>query len=343
MGKKLLGIDIGYDRLKMVLVNGKKVKKAAIVPMPSNLVKEGRVVSIESMGELIRTTMRENGLHCQNAAVVLSNESVFVRNGTMPRMTADRLVYNLPFEFRDYITDELKNYVVDYAMISDPADLKAKAEANPDADDETDTARTMELLAVACPVSILEETKAYLRKAGLKLTKAAPTVCAYAPLIRDMQQRTGTSGGEYCILDLGYQAVRMYMFKGDCHQVTRVLEVGLSSIDDVIADAYNVDVHLAHTYLLTNHDDCQEKEFCRNAFNNIAVELMRAINFYRFNNPDSQLNDIWVCGGAEIASLRSAIAETLDMNLHNADELVPDGHGFDECHTLIQAVGITQD
>lgn len=342
MAKKLLGIDIGYDRLKLVLVSGKKVKKAVIVPMPNNLIKEGRVVSIESMGELIRSTMRENGLHCSNAAVVLSNESVFVKNVTMPRMTADRLVYNLPFEFRDYITDELKNYAFDYAMITDPETLKASAPE--EGDEETDTSRTMELLAVACPTVVLEETRDYLRKAGLKLVKAAPTVCAFSPLIRQMQQRTGASGGEYCILDLGYQAVRMYMFKGDSHQASRVLEVGLSTIDDVIADAYNVDVHLAHTYLLTNHDNCQEKEFCRNAFNNIAVELMRAINFYRFNNPDSQLNDIWICGGgAEIESLRTAIAETLDMNLHNASELVPNGEGFDECHTLIQAVGITQD
>jgi type IV pilus assembly protein PilM len=149
---------------------------------------------------------------------------------------------------------------------------------------------------------------------------------------------------EYCILDLGYQAIRMYMFRGERHMVTRILEVGLSSLDNVIADAYNVDVHLAHTYLLTNHDRCQDKEVCQSAYNNIAVELMRALNFYRFSNPDSQLNDIWLCGGgAVIKPLRSTIAETLDMQIHLADELLPDGDKLEESYALVQAVGVTMD
>ena len=59
MAKTILGVDIGYDSLKLALVNGKTVRKSAIVPMPKNLIREGRVVSTETMGELIRRTMKE--------------------------------------------------------------------------------------------------------------------------------------------------------------------------------------------------------------------------------------------------------------------------------------------
>ena len=182
-----------------------------------------------------------------------------------------------------------------------------------------------------------------LRKAGLRLTKAAPTVCSYIALIRALEKRGGGKG-EYCILDLGYQAIRMYMFNGDRHMVTRNLEVGLSTLDNVIADSFNVDVHLAHTYLTTNYNDCQNSEACRNAFGNIAVELMRALNFYRFSNPDSQLEDIWLCGGgAVIPSLRESIADTLDMKVHQARELVPGGDRLEASYELMQAIGITMD
>ena len=151
----------------------------------------------------------------------------------------------------------------------------------------------------------------------------------------------GGTAEEYCILDLGYQAIRMYMFRGDRHMVTRVLEVGMSSLDDVLAELYSVDVHLAHTYLMTNYDNCLQRPECIGAYDRIAVELMRALNFYRFSNPDSQLDDVWLCGGgAVIQPLQEAISETLDMQLHAAEELVPGGERIDGCNSLIQAIGI---
>ncbi|MCR5664862.1 MAG: pilus assembly protein PilM [Oscillospiraceae bacterium] len=334
MAKQILGVDIGYNSLKLVLMNGRQIKKTATAPMPNKLIRAGRVVSTETMGELIRSTMKANGMRCGNAAIVFPNETVFVRNVTMPRMTADQLAYNLPFEFRDYITDELKDYVFDYAMITTKEELET-----PPSEGETNGA--MELLAAAAPVSLMDESRELLRKAGLKMVKAAPAVCSYQALIRDME-KTGRGFGEYCILDLGYQSIRMYMFKGDRHIVTRILEIGLSTLDEVIAEAYNVDVHLAHTYLLTNYEDCQNKQFCQNAYGNIAVEMMRALNFYRFSNPDSSLNDVWICGGgAMIEPLRAAIAETLDMTIHNGEELLPDGTGPEDGYALTQAVGIT--
>ena len=347
MAKTILGVDIGSDSLKLALVSGEEIKKTVVVPIPNSLVKEYHVVSPETMGELIRSTMKENGIHAKNAAIVLPNELVYVRSVTIPRMTADQLVYNLPFEFRDYITEELKDYVYDYAMISTLDDLKAEPQAEPEEgvpsfmDTPEPPRAEMELLAVAAPITVVEEYRDLLRKAGLKMTRAAPTVSSYISLIRSLEQRD-QGCGEYCILDLGYQAIRMYMFRGECHMVTRNLEIGLSSLDDVISEAYNVDVHLAHTYLLTNYNQCQESDVCMTAYGNISVELMRALNFYRFSNPDSQLEDIWLCGGgAVIAPLRQSIAETLDMRIHQADDLIPGGQELEGSYSLIQAVGIT--
>ena len=332
MGKSLIGIDIGHGSLKLALVKGKRVKRAVSVPMPNKLVKEGRVVSIETMGELIRTTMRENGMRARKAAVVLPNESAFVRNVNVPVMSADQLKYNVPFEFRDYITDELKDYTYDYAVI----------ERKAPSDEGESNGEMLDLLAVAVRTEFLDETRAILRKAGLRMAKAVPTVSSYISLIRN---HGGDRNAEYCILDLGYRAVRMYMYRGDKHIVTRALEIGLSSLDDVIAEAYNVDPYLAHTYLLTNYDNCQQRQECINSYNNIAVELMRALNFYRFSNQESQLSDIWLCGGgAAIGALQHAISEALDMKIHQAQELIPEGSAdIPEPYSVLQAVGAALD
>lgn len=220
MAKTVLGIDVGYDSLKLALVKGRQVKKTAVVPMPNSLIRAGRVVSVETMGDLLRTAMKQNGLRCDRAALALPNETVFIRNVTMPIMTEDQLKYNLPFEFRDYITDELKGYVFDYAMIG----VKQAEESSEAAEAEL-AGGAMELMAVAAPKSLLDESREYLHKAGMKLVKAAPTVSCFINLIRKSGAPADT---EYCILDLGYQAIRMYMFRGDRHIVTR--EIGRAHV-----------------------------------------------------------------------------------------------------------------
>ena len=369
MAKTILGVDIGSDSLKLALVTGKMVKKVVAVPMPHSLVKEGRVVSVDAMGDLISSTMQENGIRCVDGALVLSNEVAFIRNVTMPQMSAEELEVNLPYEFRDYITDDLKDYVFDYAMLSAAAEPKAakakkpkKSKAKDDdvmggdmpmLDEEPVEApepaaapapkeeEGMNILAAAVPKAVIEDARAMFHKAGLKLVMVAPSVCSFIPPIRGVEEITGDTG-EYCLLDLGYKSIRMYMFRGDRYIVTRELETGLFTLDEVIAEAYGVDTHLAHTYLLTNYDDCQNKEYCQNAYGNIAVELMRALNFYRFSNQDSHLSDVWLCGGgALIPPLRDAITETLeDMEIHQASELLPGGKAAKKGNITVQASGI---
>ena len=338
MAKTILGIDIGHDSLKLALVSGTKVKKVAVAQMPDKLVRESRVVSIETIGELIRQTMRKNGIHCKSAALVIPNESVFIRSVTMPLMTVDQLEYNLPFEFRDYISDELKNYIFDYAV----TDIH---EAVPDESGENEQeGEVMDLIAVAAPKSLLDESRAIMHKAGLKLIKAAPSVSAFHDLILEAVKSGADPETEFCILDMGYSSIRMHMYKGNKQVVTRALEIGMKNLDAVIASEFAVDEHLAHTYLLNNYEDCQNKDYCINAYGSMVVELMKALNFYRFSNPESHLADLWICGGgACIEPLRKTIEENLDIKVHPASELVPGGCIVDKDYTMLQAIGVAME
>lgn len=325
MAKKILGIDVGHDTLKLALVNGKTLEKVATVPIPLNLIQDNQIVSEESMGELIRETMRENGIHCNQAAYVFQNENTFSRTIKMPKMTADQLAINLPYEFADFITEEPQKYVYDYAMLP-----------NEEGDDED----SMRLMAVAVQKEHIDSIRRFLKKAGLKLVKAAPTMSAFISLIRE----NGDLSKEYCILDLGHKAIRMHIFKGERYEVTRTLDVGLSILDDVISENLNVDRHLAHTYLLSNYEDCQNAEYCRNAYDSIATELVRAMNFYRFSNPDSNLEDVYIVGGGmQNDPLREVIHESLDMNVHHARELLLKSMNREGLTSYVQAIGITQD
>ncbi len=335
MAKTYLGIDVGHDMLKMALVKGNQVKKTAAVPMPMNLLREGRITSTDTLGELIERTMKEQHIHAGSAAAILPSDFCYLRTTAMPRMNVEQLAYNVPYEFSDYITGELKDYLFDYAVIP-----PMPGGAAPEGETENGEER-IPLLVSAVPREAMDNLRAALRKAGLRLAVAAPVECTYLSLIRDYEARTGEKDREYCFLDLGYRAIRMYMFHGPRHLATRALEIGLSSLNEIIAENKGVDSHLAHTYLLTNFEDCQTQDYCMSAYDNIAVELMRALNFYRFSNPDSQISTCWLCGGgAELFPLRDSIAATLDIEVRTAEELVNSGETLTDGFDFVQAIGI---
>ena len=343
MAKSCLGIDIGKDQMKLVLMKGENIVKTASVQMPEGLLKDGRIVSVETTGELIRKTMKENKIRCKEAAVVVSSGICFLRNVTMPEMTAEQLVYNLPYEFRDYITDELKKYVFDYSWGSGEEMPKGKKlkkaskkkEEKPE-EEENQKRNEMELLAAAAPLEVMEDLRLMTRKAGLKLTFAAPEVSACENLLHYKLRNEQDKNKEYGILDLGSTSSRLFIFKGDRHQVTRVIERGMEQVEELLADNFHIDIHLAHTWLLANHEDCIHSEVCQDAFSQISVELMRALNFYQFSNPDSRLEDIYICGGgASIATMRQSLEENLDVKIHEAGELLERMNGSgDETSSL---------
>ena len=140
--KTILGIDIGYDQLKLALVSDGQVVNTAVAQMPENLLKEGRFTSPELMASLIRETMHENGIKATKAAVILPNETVYVKNVDMPVMSEEQLTYNLPFEFNDYITGEIKDYLFDFAVldVGKEGDATGEAAGQPaeEAADQTD-------------------------------------------------------------------------------------------------------------------------------------------------------------------------------------------------------------
>lgn len=215
------------------------------------------------------------------------------------------------------------------------ASKKKKKEEKPE-EEENQKRNEMELLAAAAPLEVMEDLRLMTRKAGLKLTFAAPEVSACENLLHYKLRNEQDKDKEYGILDLGSTSSRLFIFKGDRHQVTRVIERGMEQVEELLADTFHIDIHLAHTWLLANHEDCIHSEVCQDAFSQISVELMRALNFYQFSNPESRLEDIYICGGgASIATMRQSLEENLDVKIHEAGELLERMNGSgDETSSL---------
>lgn len=308
MAKSMVGFDIGTSALKVVQWNGSEIVKAITASIPDNLVKNGQIVSHEAMKDLIKAVVKENKISGRDCAMVLPPSQFFLRHVSMPAMTVEQLAVNLPYEFRDFLTSEKDKYFYDYAV-----DELVK--------DEEGVPQQMELTACAVRKETIENYRSMFRQAGFRLKTAIPAECAYSNLIA---MAAKDPNRELCIIDLGYTNTRVHFYVGSRFETTRAIDISLMMLDQAVGDAMGVDDHIAHTYVQTNHGDVQHMEGPMNLYQSVALDLRKTINFYGFNHRDSNLQDAWcIGGGIQIAPLMETIAQTLELNIHAADQLIP--------------------
>lgn len=332
MAKAVVGMDIGSCNLKLAVCDAGGVRRLVTEPLPDQLVRDGRVASPEAMASFLRETAAKNHLSVRRCAVVLPAAVCFTKRTTMPAMTVEQLKLNLPYEFRDYITQEKDKYFYDYALLNMEQDEAGKP-------------RQMELMAAAALKSTIHDYEDLCRWAGFRLLTAVPEEFAYSNLIRGyIEAHPERADDEYCIIDLGHTATRVYIFTGRRLEASRVVESGGALLDGILAESFHVDEHLARTYKLTNQNGELELEACRSVYRAIAVEIMRAINFYGYNSPGSKLKTAWLCGGgSNIAPLVDQLRETLALELQPIAKLLT-ASGADpmELALCAAAVGVTQ-
>lgn len=335
----LIGVDIGHDQLKFVLIKNGHVEKVIVEEMPDNMLVEGKIVSPEAMGQHLGELLKKHNIKTKEAALVLNEQTAIIRVTDMPKMTESQLLYNLPYEFKDYITEEIQKYLFDYAILQENKNNFIE-EITQEDENTSETAEQMEVLGVAVLKSDMENLRYMFKKAGLKLTGAAPAISGYAAIIRRLSEKNENK--EYCFLDIGYESIRIHIFEGDMFKVTRSLESGLSDLIHVIADQFGVDNSVAHSYMISNHEQCLNQAVCREVYSRIETEIMRVIHFYQFSNPDSSLQEIWICGGgAAMDELYHTISDNDEMIVHRANSLIQDiSANPEECDLAIAAIGV---
>ena len=90
---------------------------------------------------------------------------------------------------------------------------------------------------------------------------------------------------------------------------------------------------------MTDYQDVLSEDSSRELYNRMAVEIMKAVNFYNYNNREQSLREIYLCGGGTaVAPLQEAIRQVTDLDVHPVTELLPDT-GSEEPWLFARAVG----
>ena len=299
-----LGFDIGGSSLKIAVVREREVRLEEM-RLPENMMDEGGVILPHVFAGFLKQAKKELALPRGDAALALPPRQAICRLVTMPRMTTEQLLLNLPYEFSDFIQGEADQYFCDYAVC---------------ASTEEDEGEGIPMMAAVAAKSRLAEYARIFSQAGLRLKTVLPQEMALVNLCRNRPE----GAEEYFFVDLGYRHTQIIVVWGDGIQATRQIPMGGRDIDLAIGDELGVDAFLAGTYKLTNYQNVQSAPVVADLCERIAVEILKVLNFYRFTYRSSSLGGLFlVGGGAALPPLERAIASAVDLPLLDPASLLP--------------------
>ena len=325
---KIVGFEIGDHSVKLVYFAGNELKKSVCAELPDAMVSHGRILSINAMADFLRDTARANGIPRARAAVSLSLADAYTRDVTMPAMTEQQLAYNLPFEFHDFLTEEKSKYFFDYSV----REVRRDPDGYP---------LEMDLFACAMLKERVEAYRAMFRRAGFKLKVLTPLETAYGALLTEYTRRTGAPEIGRCVVDLGHRGTLMHFLQGGECVGVREIDLGLAELDQRIAEEMGVEIHAVRGYKQSNFNGVLDTEYAKEFYSRLAVEIMKAVNFYHYNNRERELEELYLCGGgAAIRPLRETIAATVKLKVKGGEELLADGmRPAEEPWLYLRAIG----
>lgn len=290
----MIGIEVGSNNLRLIQWDGKIVRRCVEYPLPENIYVNSRISSFELLSECLQQAMREHKLSGREAAVIIPAAYHMMRRLHLPLMTVQQLEMNLPYEFRDFLNDDKDAYVFDYAV-------------NEITEDENG-AKMMDITAVAARKDIIESYRGLCRSAGLKMTVALPIEAAYSNYIR----KFGDVQREYCIIDLGNSKTRVYFYRGSVHEATRIIDYGTKDVNQPVEAAVGANA------------EAIARDNINAMYNIIATDVRKAINFYSFNNRESEIHELYVCGsGVKYYDLIDAITQATQLEIRSISDVLP--------------------
>ena len=304
---KLIGIEIDDECLRLAQLDGTEIK-SVVRRLPEDLVVNDEIVSFETLAKLIKEVKKEAKISGRDCAIIMPENSAYFRTINMPPVSVAQLKLNLPYEFRDFVGNDSLNYNFDYAVDSLETDENGKCV-------------NMHLFAAAGSKKTIESYIQLLKKAHLKLKTALPREMAIMNLVKSFPNSAET---EVCLVDVGYSGTIVYIVSGGKIAATKTIDIGCRNIDDVISATKGIDVYLAASYRETDYDGCLSDGMCDDIYDRIAREVLMAINFYRYENPESELQQITFVGnGAPIQPLTERICSTVSLEQANVAEYLP--------------------
>lgn len=300
--QKIVSVDIGQSSLNMVLGSGQgTIIKAATVKVPSGVIQNSRVISHEMLAAALREAKAKSGISAKNAVLVIGGREVIIRYFNLPKMNDFHLYENIVSELSPYLPFSADNYIIDYAIKNIIKDGNSVEYS---------------VMVVAVHNDIIEPYVEVFKQAGLKLVRIDIRDNSYEKLLKVISDQSGKQRKNFCVIDIGAASTTISAYHDSKFFINNSNSIGGDFFRDSIAELYDTDSIRAEekkfeiSRLSYDHQDKDVMGLMNNFFEKIVTDATRVFEFFKANNEQAYIEEIYLCGGSSAINGMAAYVES---------------------------------
>ncbi len=300
----LIGVDVSSSSVKMVELSlvdkgtgTYRVEQYAIEPLPVDAMLDGGIVNLDAVGNCINRGWSRMATKQRNVALALPATDVVTKKVVVPAgLREDDLAFQVESEASQYIPFALDEVDLDFQVLGPVAD----------------NSEEVEVIIAASRKDKVEDRVAAAMSAGLKtiIMDVEPYAAQSAFELIKNQVPEGGKDQVLALVDIGATAMNINVFHNDESVYMRDQPFGGNQLTQEIHNQFNLSLEESEAAkrsgeLAENYKADVLQPFCET----LAIEVMRAIQFFYTSTQYTEVNYIFIAGGcAMIPGLDEIIA-----------------------------------
>lgn len=300
----LIGVDISSSSVKLVELSrigssqNYRIERYAIESLPADAMLDGEIVNMDAVSESLQRGWKRMGTRQKNVALALPATDVITKKIIVPAgQREDDLVFQVENEASQYIPFPLNEVDLDFQV----------TKAVPDNPEE------VEVLIAASRKEKVEDRVATAQAAGLKTVVVdVEPYAAQAAFELTLNQLPG--GGKdqvIALVDIGATVMKINVLLNGESLYTRDQPFGGNQLTQEIHNQFNLSLEASEAAkrsggLPENYNAEVLQPFCET----LAIEVMRAIQFFFTSTQYTEVHYIFLAGGSAVIPGLDAIIST---------------------------------
>lgn len=275
-GKKVIGIELTDDQLKLVQISKKRrqsiVTHYAVENIPAGLIQNGMIQNVDKLRQILKTVKRQLKIGHRKINLAINSPNILLRPLQMPKVDKKLLAKAIEMEITNNIQLPFQQFTYDYALIP---------ERETTSEFETEGSK-QELMLVIASKEMLESYVALFKTVNFEVVNIDLAPISF---LRILELEHKNSMEQLFIgINLHPHFAEISIFSDTVLRLSRNVSFNLQSY--VIADQLEHSIDNTETY---NYEAYSS---------DLVREVERILNFFRYtlNHREQQLDKIVLTG-----------------------------------------------
>jgi type IV pilus assembly protein PilM len=304
----LIGVDISSSSVKMVELSstgqgGYRLERYTIEPVPHEAVVDGNIMNLEQVGDSVRRAWKRMGTRIKSVAMAVPSAAVITKKIVLDaEQTEDEMEIQVETEANQYIPFALEEVDLDFQVLGpDPN--------NPE---------QVEVMLAAARKEKVEDRVAVAETVGLKASVMDIDSFAAQNALELMTADLPGGGSDdvIALVDIGASIMNINVLVDNQSVYMREQPFGGLQLTQEIMRAFGLSMEEAEAAKRHgNLPDNYEGEILAPFMDTLALEVVRALQFFFTSTQHSKVDHLYLSGGtASIPDLAEVVAGRTQVN-----------------------------